>query len=80
MEYKAEDFISFIEQGRRDKISPNALDLIAKRFRELERLVLPQADVIKSVCVHFDSCKKQEKYKAHCSVAGIHKCYEQTVL
>ena len=36
MEYKAEDFISFIENSRRDKISPNALDLIAKRFRELE--------------------------------------------
>ena len=49
MEYKAEDFISFIEQGRRDKISPNALDLIAKRYRELERLVLPQADVIGSL-------------------------------
>lgn len=36
MEYTAEDFISFIETGRRDKISPSALDLIAKRFRELE--------------------------------------------
>jgi len=36
MEYKAEDFISFIENNRRDKISPNGLELIAKRFRELE--------------------------------------------
>jgi hypothetical protein len=50
-----------------------------KKFSE-QNVVLPQADVIKSVCVHFDSCKKQEKYKAHCSVQGIHKCYEQTVL
>ena len=38
MEYKAEDFISFIENGRMDKVSPNALDLIAKRFRELEKI------------------------------------------
>ena len=36
MEYKAEDFISFIENGRKDKVSPNGLELIAKRFRELE--------------------------------------------
>lgn len=36
MEYKAEDFISFIENNRRDKVSPNGLELIAKRFRELE--------------------------------------------
>lgn len=33
---KAEDFISLIEQERFDKISPNGLSLIAKRFRELE--------------------------------------------
>lgn len=36
MEYKAEDFISFIENNRQDKVSPNGLELIAKRFRELE--------------------------------------------
>ena len=36
MEYKAEDFISFIENNRRDKVSHNGLELIAKRFRELE--------------------------------------------
>jgi|694.fasta_scaffold00011_99 hypothetical protein len=36
MEYKSEDFISFIENNRRDKVSPNGLELIAKRFRELE--------------------------------------------
>lgn len=36
MEYKAEDFISFIENNRRDKVSPNGLELIVKRFRELE--------------------------------------------
>ena len=36
MEYKAEDFISFIENNRRDKVSPKGLELIAKRFRELE--------------------------------------------
>jgi hypothetical protein len=36
MEYKAEDFISFIENNRLDKVSPNGLELIAKRFRELE--------------------------------------------
>lgn len=43
---KAEDFIQLIEQGRRDKISPNALDLIAKRFRELENKVLSQANTV----------------------------------
>jgi hypothetical protein len=36
MEYKAEDYVTFIESGRHDKISPNALEIIAKRFRELE--------------------------------------------
>ena len=35
-EYTAEDYIRFIEAGRRDKISPHALDVIAKKFRELE--------------------------------------------
>jgi hypothetical protein len=36
MEYNAENFISFIENGRRDKISPDGLELIAERFRQLE--------------------------------------------
>ena len=36
MKYTAEDYISFIEQGRKDKISPHGLELISKRFRELE--------------------------------------------
>ena len=35
-EYTAEDFVSFIETGRRDKISQDGLEMIAKRFRELE--------------------------------------------
>lgn len=35
-EYKAEDYIWFIETNRNDKISPTALKIIAKRFRELE--------------------------------------------
>lgn len=34
---EAKEFIQLIEQGRRDKISPNALDLIAKRFREQDQ-------------------------------------------
>lgn len=34
--YTAEDYITFIEQKRWDKISPEALRIIAKRFRELE--------------------------------------------
>jgi hypothetical protein len=37
---KAEDFINLIEQGRFDKISNNGLELIAKRFKELESEVL----------------------------------------
>ena len=37
MEYTAEDYINFIEQGRMDKISPHALDIIAKRFRDLQQ-------------------------------------------
>lgn len=37
--YTAEDYITFIEQKRWDKISRNDLELIAKRFRELEELV-----------------------------------------
>lgn len=41
---KAEDYISFIEQGRRDKISPDGLDLIAKTFRELELEILNQSN------------------------------------
>ena len=36
MSYTAEDFIYFIESGRLDKISNDGLELIAKRFRELE--------------------------------------------
>jgi uncharacterized coiled-coil DUF342 family protein len=38
-EYTAEDYVSFIEQRRRDKISPHALDVIAARFREQETSV-----------------------------------------
>lgn len=34
--YTAEDYINFIEAGRFDKISNHALEVIAKRFRELE--------------------------------------------
>lgn len=36
--YKAEDYINLIEQGRRDKVSPQGLKLIAERFRELEKV------------------------------------------
>lgn len=48
-EMKAEDFIKLIEQNRFDKVSRNALELIAKRFRELEE-ALSIADVVESVC------------------------------
>ncbi len=37
MKYTAEDYIEFIESCRRDKISPDALQVIAKRFRQLEK-------------------------------------------
>ena len=40
--YKAEDFIAFIESGRRDKVSESGLLLIAKRFRELEKNQIPE--------------------------------------
>ena len=39
MEYKAEDYIDFIESGRQDKISPNGLELIASRLDIIEELV-----------------------------------------
>ena len=61
---KAEDFIEFIEQGRRDKIIPDGLTLIAKRFRELEdkfiasQLALPGKekilDIISKKAVYID--------------------------
>ena len=35
---KAEDFIKLIEQNRFDKISKNGMTLIAKRFRELQKI------------------------------------------
>ena len=35
-EYKAEDYIAFIEWGRFDKISNHGMVLIAKKYRELE--------------------------------------------
>jgi hypothetical protein len=37
MEYKAEDYINFIEQKRFDKISRNGMELIAIEFRELQK-------------------------------------------
>jgi len=49
MEYKAEDYIDFIESGRRDKISPDGLDLIASRFRELERIRTSKLDIIEEL-------------------------------
>ncbi len=35
-EYTIDNYISFIETGRRDKISPHVLSKIAKSYRELE--------------------------------------------
>jgi len=35
----AENYIEFIEQGRRDKVSIYGMQLIATRFRELEHYV-----------------------------------------
>lgn len=35
--YTVEEYIQFIETGRFDKISPDALEQIAKAFRELEQ-------------------------------------------
>jgi len=35
--YTAEDYITFIETGRFDKISNEGLKLIAEKYRELER-------------------------------------------
>ena len=34
--YTAEDYVSFIETDRRDKMNQEGLELVAKRFRELE--------------------------------------------
>jgi len=49
MKYKAEDYIDFIESGRRDKISPDGLELIASRFRELERIRTSKLDIIEEL-------------------------------
>lgn len=49
MEYKAEDYIDFIESGRRDKISPDGLELIASRFRELEQIKTSKLDIIEEL-------------------------------
>lgn len=35
--YTVEDYISFIEMGRTDKVSRTGLEMIAKAFRELEQ-------------------------------------------
>lgn len=35
--YKAEDYIEFIATGRMEKVSPRGLELIAIKFRELEK-------------------------------------------
>jgi len=45
MEYIAENYIEFIEQGRKDKLSPIGLSLIATKFRELERQSKHTADI-----------------------------------
>ena len=39
MEYTVEDYVNFIKQGRRDKISPKALDMIAEKFDEYKKLL-----------------------------------------
>ena len=61
MGYKTEDFIKFIEQGRFDKISNSGLKLIAKRFRELEKVVKnityePLLETVKCDCALSGSC------------------------
>ena len=38
-EYNAENYVWFIENGRMDKMSNHGMELIAKRFRELEEEV-----------------------------------------
>ena len=38
MDYKAEDYIIFVEEGRRDKVSPEGLRLIAEKFKKLEEI------------------------------------------
>jgi len=32
----------------------------------------------RKVCKNYKTCKKQERYKPHCSKPGIHKCFEIT--
>lgn len=39
MGYSVEDYIVFIETGRRDKISPDSLDEIAAAYRKQERTI-----------------------------------------
>mgnify|MGYP003658885595 CR=1 FL=1 len=46
MKMRAEKFIELIEQGRYDKVSKNAMNLIAERFRELQSEKLTLTDVV----------------------------------
>jgi hypothetical protein len=51
MEYKAEDYIRFIETERADKLSPHGLSVIVKRYREMESAL--------------ERIRKHEKYIIH---------------
>lgn len=81
MEYKAEDFISFIENGRKDKVSPNGLELIAKRFRELECEVnkLSLGDVSgrseQLKCYHYNYEWKSDGQGGNLKYCNDCKCY-----
>lgn len=58
-EYTAEDFIGFIETGRIDKISGDALQIIVKRFRELEA----KQTIIENCPTETQNGRWQDKFK-----------------
>ena len=67
MKMRAEKFIELIEQGRYDKVSKNAMNLIAERFRELQSEKLTLTDV---GCSYFTENTESKECKT-CEGNGI---------
>ena len=58
--YTAEDYISFIETGRFDKISNTGLKLIAEKFREYEK---QDKDLTDNLNAYLEFRAKRQKEK-----------------
>jgi hypothetical protein len=63
MEYKAEDYIKFIEQKRFDKIGAWGMEIIAKKYRRLEHnkgqnLPLDSVSQQRELLIAFDTMRE----------------------